>query len=79
MAMPTRIPGVAGSKRREHQKTIPPSREVGETNRGVTQDPRLPSAEMGGNPGRKVLEVLKAVVEVGVGAVVGTGESPNAP
>ena len=72
--MSTRTPVADGSKRREPRsparvirEAIPLPQEVGES-RGGAAKPRLPSAGMGGNPGRRVLEVLGVVVEEEVGA-----------
>ena len=71
--MSTRTPVADGSKRKEPQsparviralrEAIPLPQGVGESKGRVAEDLRLPLAEMGGNPGRKVLEVLRAAAE----------------
>ena len=84
--MSTRIPVADGSKRKEPQspalviralrKAIPLPQEVGESRGGAAEHPRPPLAEMGGNPGRKVLEVPRAAEEeVGAGAAADAGKS----
>ena len=49
-------------------KAIPLLPEVGERRGRAVEDPRLPSAGMGGNRDRKALEVRIAAVEEEVGA-----------
>ena len=45
------------------RKPIPLPQEVGESKGGAAIHPRPPLAEMGGNPGRRVLEVPRAAEE----------------
>jgi len=71
--MSTRTPVADGSKRKEPQsparviralrEAIPPPQEVGESRGGAAIHPRPPLAEMGGSPGRRVLEVPRAAEE----------------
>ena len=82
--MSTRTLVADGSKRREPQslarviraprEAVPRPPEVGEAKKKA-EDPRPPLAEMGGNPGRKVLEVRIAAAEEEAGAEGGAGES----
>ena len=77
----TRTPGADGSKHRELKgpdqalrKAIPLPQEVGESKEEAVEDLRLPLVEMGGNRGRKVLAVLRAVEAEEAGAATGDGK-----